>query len=504
MTIPSQKHILFHCVLSWGHNKPIVPFVAQIFQSRSDVIVSVLTSALTYPKLLAELDKLPPEVQADAKARFHIIDIAGTDVQPLVPLRAFEPVFKAMYGGDSVKCLSTGKTFTLPAPNIAIIDPFAGYAIEAIRETTKNKMPIFMWATFTAGSVLTMFSKAASEKLDVQTLRYGTEEDVMALQSQLGEPVTDEVISFPGVPPMYGYEYYPQGIPISGNIFIETGRKYMTSCNGMILASSSAYEGKSIDVLKERFTSLGQAIYTVGPLSLPDPPSGEKGKQVVEFLDKMHAKYGEKSVIYMSFGTVFWPANPEKIWAAIEEILASGTPLVWAHPSPFCQIPDDKLKMFQDSEIAFETQWAPQEAILSHPATGWFISHGGWNSTQEAMLYRVPQIFWPQYADQPQNAATVVINHKAGFELIEVRTGEHGTGKPYRFKDADPKDLPTFTVEAVRREIRDVLKKSKSDEGLMVRKNYEQLSKKVYSGWDEGGEARKNFDLFLEQVVGHY
>jgi len=93
----------------------------------------------------------------------------------------------------------------------------------------------------------------------------------------------------------------------------------------------------------------------------------------------------------MSFGTVFWPKNPEKVWAVVEEILASGTPLVWAHPSPFCKVPEDKLKMFHDSEIAFEAQWVPQEAILSHPATGWFISHGGWNSIQEAMVYQVPQ-----------------------------------------------------------------------------------------------------------------
>ncbi|THU84359.1 UDP-Glycosyltransferase/glycogen phosphorylase, partial [Dendrothele bispora CBS 962.96] len=318
---------------------------------------------------------------------------------------------------------------------------------------------------------------------------------------QFIDKVNGEVVTAVGVPPMYDYESHPQEIQAVGHILVQIARKYIADCNGMIVASSTAYDGKSIEAVKDWFTSLGQVVYPVGPLSLPDPPSGEKGKQVMEFLDKMQAKHGEKSVIYMSFGTFFWPKNPSKVWAVIEEILASGTPLVWAHPSPLCQVPEDKLKMLRESGITFETQWAPQEVILSHPATGWFISHGGWNSTQEAMIYKVPQVFWPQAADQPQNAATVCFNHKAGFELIEVRTGEHGTRLPYRFKDADPKDVPTFTVDAVRKEIRDVLQKLKGDEGLIVRKNFEKMSEEFYGGWEEGGEVRQNLNEFLEKFV---
>jgi len=82
-----------------------------------------------------------------------------------------------------------------------------------------------------------------------------------------------------------------------------------------------------------------------------------------------------------------------------------------------------------------------------------------------------------------------------------VRSGEHGTRKLYRFKDADPKDLPTFTVEAVRREIRDVLNKLKGDEGSMMRKNFEKMSKEFLSGWDKGGEARNSVERFLGKFV---
>ena len=98
----------------------------------------------------------------------------------------------------------------------------------------------------------------------------------------------------------------------------------------------------------------------------------------------------------MSFGTLFWPTNEEKMWAVIEELLASGTPVILAHPSPFMkQIDEIKLDILRKSPIGMEFQYAPQEAILMHPATGWFISHGGWNSTQEGFMYRVPQYVFP-------------------------------------------------------------------------------------------------------------
>ncbi|KAK7464301.1 hypothetical protein VKT23_006469 [Stygiomarasmius scandens] len=484
-----------------GHYKPIFPLAAQILTSRPNVIITVLTQVTMYAKLLAELDKLPLEVREDARMRFNVIDISGVPTNPMIPLLTFEPAFKAMYKGEPVKCLTSGKEYVLPKPTVSVMDPFCGYAIEAMREIAGNDFPIIAWGTFTAGSALQLFQKPAKE-IDMQLIRYGTEEEVMPILPQYIDEITGKVVSVPGLPPMYDYEYYPQEVPFVGNIFIDQARKYIPTTDGMFIASSSAYDGKCVEALKEWFGTRGKDVYPVGPLALPESPSSqEKNKEVVEFLDKMQEKHGEKSVIYMSFGTHWWPKDPEKIWTAIEEILASGTPLVWAHPSPLCQVPEEVIKMFQDSEIAFEAQWAPQEAILSHPATGWFVSHGGWNSIQEAMLYRTPQIFWPQGADQPLNAATVVFVHKAGLELLEVRSGEHGTRKLYRFKDADPKDLPTFTVEAVRREIRDVLNKLKGDEGLMMRKNFEKMSKEFLSGWDKGGEARDSVERFLRKFV---
>jgi GH25 family lysozyme M1 (1,4-beta-N-acetylmuramidase) len=77
----------------------------------------------------------------------------------------------------------------------------------------------------------------------------------------------------------------------------------------MFIASSTAYDGEAMGAVKEWFGSIGKVVYPVGPLSLPESESDSLSKNgksdseshpVIEFLDRMQKKYGEKSVIYVS------------------------------------------------------------------------------------------------------------------------------------------------------------------------------------------------------------
>ncbi|PRQ19078.1 putative UDP-glucuronosyl/UDP-glucosyltransferase [Rosa chinensis] len=63
--------------------------------------------------------------------------------------------------------------------------------------------------------------------------------------------------------------------------------------------------------------------------------------------------------------------------------------------------------------------WAPQLLILSHPSTGGFLSHCGWNSTVEAIGRGVPFLAWPFRGDQYPNAKLVVSHLKVGYLISE-------------------------------------------------------------------------------------
>jgi hypothetical protein len=74
----------------------------------------------------------------------------------------------------------------------------------------------------------------------------------------------------------------------------------------------------------------------------------------------------------------------------LDELLNTGRPFLWSHASPFAKVPDDLAARIDSSAHGFHASWVPQRAVLKHAATGWFVSHGGWNSLQEALSLRVP------------------------------------------------------------------------------------------------------------------
>jgi UDP:flavonoid glycosyltransferase YjiC (YdhE family) len=75
----------------------------------------------------------------------------------------------------------------------------------------------------------------------------------------------------------------------------------------------------------------------------------------------------------------------------IDALLTSKTPFVFAQASPFAAVHLEYTAAIEASDISLVAPWVPQEALLAHRAIVWFVTHGGWNSTQEGILVKVPQ-----------------------------------------------------------------------------------------------------------------
>ncbi|KMT20342.1 hypothetical protein BVRB_1g003410 [Beta vulgaris subsp. vulgaris] len=71
--------------------------------------------------------------------------------------------------------------------------------------------------------------------------------------------------------------------------------------------------------------------------------------------------------------------------------------------NPFGFLPEGYLDRIKDRGLLVPS-WAPQIKVLSHKSTGGFLTHCGWNSTLESIVYGVPLIAWPLYAEQKMNA----------------------------------------------------------------------------------------------------
>nr|ACB56927.1 glycosyltransferase UGT95A1 [Pilosella officinarum] len=203
--------------------------------------------------------------------------------------------------------------------------------------------------------------------------------------------------------------------------------------------------------------------------------------EVVQWLESKP----RESVIYISFGSEVGPTIEEykELAKALEE---SDQPFIWviqpgsgksgiprSFLGPAAAHTDDSeeeegyypdgLDVTVGNRGLIITGWAPQLLILSHPSTGGFLSHCGWNSTAEAIGRGVPILGWPIRGDQFDNAKLVAYHLKIGHVMSRGANGEVGPGK--------------FTKDDITSGIEKLMKDEK------VHKQAKELSKEFEGGF---------------------
>ncbi|KAL5273749.1 UGT2A1.2 family protein [Megaselia abdita] len=118
-------------------------------------------------------------------------------------------------------------------------------------------------------------------------------------------------------------------------------------------------------------------------------------KEISEILDSE-----ENGLIYFALGgnVDFSQFSEEKKSALLESLKRT-------NHTVFLKIKGVQMKRTGNILI---NDWFPQNDILAHPKTKVFITHGGIQSTYEAVYHAVPILGIPIYADQPHNVAFAV------------------------------------------------------------------------------------------------
>ncbi|XP_047088319.1 putative UDP-rhamnose:rhamnosyltransferase 1 [Lolium rigidum] len=190
----------------------------------------------------------------------------------------------------------------------------------------------------------------------------------------------------------------------SGMSIAERVSLTLQRCNLVVIRSCLEWEPESFPQLA---TLGGKPVVPLGLL----PPSPEGGRGVskdgedatVRWLDAQPAK----SVVYVALGSEV-PLRTEQVHElALGQELA-GTRFLWALRKP-SGVPDaDVLPPgFEERTRGcglVVTGWVPQISVLAHGAVGAFLTHCGWNSTIEGLLFGHPLIMLPIFGDQGPNA----------------------------------------------------------------------------------------------------
>jgi hypothetical protein len=181
------------------------------------------------------------------------------------------------------------------------------------------------------------------------------------------------------------------------------------SAGGLVFNTCAAVEG----AFAERYAAaLGKKLWAVGPLCLVNTEASTIARRADEMADDRIVPWldaqPEASVVYVSFGTVvrLFPAQVAELAAALE---ASHRPFIWAVKETGAGGGiDDGFEERVRGRGLVVRGWAPQVAILAHPAVGGFLTHCGWSSVQESLVHGVPMVTWPHFVDQFMNETLVV------------------------------------------------------------------------------------------------
>ncbi|KAH9934153.1 UDP-Glycosyltransferase/glycogen phosphorylase [Fomitopsis serialis] len=509
-SVPASKHIIFFVYNAWGHHRPLCAFAARVIKAQR-LYITYLVPEKFVDRVYQELRRNFEPEETELLSLVRVVGLPNKSSNPLhrdALDEGFAKSFGTLVRGERITCPSTGITHaSLPHIDCVILDIYAKQPLDFVRETGLKSVKILVWYSAAAAALLSFYGpertggrNAAFSRVHEEVKRSGRPLHQVAAEACLACP--GSVIEIPGLPPMYDYELFPQEVPFRDMIAVMFFDTYQTldGCDGVILSTPECYEPETIDAVRKYYNETSRSIFVCGPLTASSSRAtvsedqGPQATAVEQVLDRALQERGKGSLLYISFGSLFWPPAPERLWAVLNVVMELGIPFIMAHASGLAAVPDAVKQKVDAYTYGMMSRWCPQQMILAHPATGWFLTHGGHNSVVESISQGVPMICWPHHYDQPTNAIHLSCNLDIAYELFEVRT-ENGLRPIHRTGRA-----PEATVESVKREAKEVLQAAFGEDGERKRRNTQKLRAALGEAWTDSGRATKELRAFLSSL----
>ncbi|RDW59520.1 hypothetical protein BP6252_12607 [Coleophoma cylindrospora] len=502
-----KHHHAWFLVPSWGHMTSGNTTIVRMLQLNPDLVITVVRHAIVAAKGDAHLALFPDF----ARDRVRFVDAGDPDL--------LSKGFGLGMLQQSMKDLSAAWLETLssstkpdsswPAPTALVLDQAGTLdTLPQAREIVGPECKVLLHLTISASCAYGLFASTAEsgvsdleeiadEIMKDEAKRNGRERQTVIEQVACVKNGTDSfngtIIRVPGVKPMYDYEREmgncpsPPGIGVILSQMVTLGKKV----DGIISASSTCLEGETIKAL-EKYTK----VYPVG-IQVAPRGWGKDGLEIKdETLSNFLGKWGTNEVVFISFGSVFYPTTtPQYVQFLLQALQELSIPFLFVLGgiTAASQLSESFVtEINQSGKGLIHTSWVDQQAILQHKSVGWFLTHGGWNSTVESLAQGVPLIGWPMsQSDQPINVALCATRDKpVSFEFMQIR---QGAAKAPALRGGAP---VVGDDESVKKEFREVFTKAFGEEGKVIRQNVEELARQLREERDgKADEVIKEFAL---------
>ncbi|XP_058221683.1 hydroquinone glucosyltransferase-like [Rhododendron vialii] len=371
-----------------GHLLPLVEFAKQLVHHHH--ISSTLIIPTTGPPpqtQVSVLESLPENINHIFLPHVHLPENLPTALSQLLATMSLSiPSLR-----DTLKSLnSTNRLVAL------VVDPFGHDAFDVAKE-----IGVRPYLFFPTTAMVLLFCMHLPKLDKMLTCEY----------RDLPEP-----LKLPGCVPVHGRDLFDA---VQDRSHVEYRKllenvSWLTSFEGIIINSFLDLEEGAIKALQVEEPGK-PPVYPIGPLIQTGSSDGSDQPECLKWLDDQPSR----SVLFVSFGSG-GTLSHDQINELALGLEMSGQKFLWVARSPSdksdaaifdAQSQTDPLG-FLPKEFLERTEgqglvvpsWAPQIEVLRHGSTGGFLTHCGWNSTLESVVYGVPLIAWPLFAEQKMNA----------------------------------------------------------------------------------------------------
>jgi hypothetical protein len=312
----------------------------------------------------------------------------------------------------------------------------------------------------------------------------------------------DELVDIPFDCRILGRQLPPHFLPSTsiGSAKMQEVRDFDVAVDGVVVNSFDELEHGSTALLA---AAAGREVLAVGPVSLCCAPSldpqGDDARRCMAWLDGKKAK----SVVYVSFGSAGC-VPPAQLLQLGKALVSCRWPVMWVIRGAD-SLPDDVKAWLAentdadgaaDSKCLVVREWAPQVAVLAHPAVGGFMTHCGWGSTLESVAAGVPMVTWPLFAEQ-------FVNEKLIVDVLGIGVSVGVTKPTENVLTAGKLGTGEAKAEVAEEQVKKALGRlmDEGGEGEDIRRKALELKVKANTALEKGGSSYNNLEKLIQSSV---